>query len=321
MRYGIVVFFSMALLVGAGALVVLANRAWLALPLTGLVLLEAAIFPYPTLEFRAPPVYDQIAQVAGDFSVLEIPSFNWRYAAKNEVYQAIHQKRILRAYTNRIAPDLADYFNLRQTPIVIRSLRILEGEEKGILTQAERAQDRVALDDTLNFFNVRYAVLHRDQLSAQRVTELDAYIRDVMKGKVFYQDDTVTGYQFNLVPSTATTLELDFTDNSGLMYLGRGWQMEPLANVDSGQGRFLKAPSSEVYLDPRFKTLDVRLYSEHAAQTLQVSGGKQFDLSQGWSNYTFSVPTPAQALSRLLPIYLNQFAPDKSIATESINLK
>lgn len=315
MRYGVMVFFGMALLVGAGALVVVVNRAWLAMPLAGLVLLEAAIIPYPTLDFRVAPVYEQIARAQGDFSVLEIPSFNWRFAAKNEVYQAFHEKRILRAYTNRIAPDVADYFNLRQTPVMVRSLRILEGEEEGLLTDAEITQDRAVMDDTLNFYNVRYAVLHRDQLSAEQVTALDAYVRDVMKGQVFYQDDTVTGYRFAQNPPGEAAQELDFTDNSGLMYLGRGWQIEPRAEVGGGQGRYLKPGTSQLYLQQPYNGLDMRLYAERAGQSVKI---EEFEMKllEGWDSYVYPLSRSQAELPRLLNLY--QSAPEQSIAIESL---
>jgi hypothetical protein len=191
-------------------------------------------------------VYEQIAREPGDFTVLEIPSFHWRFAAKNSTYQATHQKRILRAYTNRIAPDVADYFNLRQTPIVVRSLRILEGAEQGILTEDETAEDRAVLDRTLNLFHVRYAILHRDQLEAESAAETDAYLRDVLGATVIYQDEQVTGYEFADVPNVPP-LDMDVADNSSLMYLGRGWQIEPLAEENGERGRYVRGDASEIY--------------------------------------------------------------------------
>ncbi len=296
MRYGIMVFFGASLLAGAGALLLFSWKRRLVVPIAGLILLEAAIFPYPTLEFRASPVYEKIAQDVGDFTVLEIPSFNWRYAAKNETYQAIHQKRILRAYTNRIAPDVADYFNLRQTPIVVRSLRILEGAELGVLTGDEMAQDRAVVQDTLNFFNLRYAVLHRDQLDAARVSDIDAYLRDVLRANVFYQDETVTAYRFAPSPVSVQRVTLDLADNYGLMYLGRGWQMEPLAEFEGERGRYLRN-ASQIYFRADNHTPDIRLDTLNAGDatyfyfTLNRQHLGTILVSSGAGEMSFGVPS------------------------------
>lgn len=316
MRYGLFVFLSAALLAGAGALVALRWRAWLFLPLVALLLAETAVLPYPTLEFRAPRIYEKIARVPGDFAVLEIPSFYWRDAAQNEAYQVIHQKRILRAYTNRIAPDLADYFNLRQTPIVVRSLRILEGAEQGTLTASEIAQDRAMLNDTLAFFNLRYAILHRQQLPVERVTQLDEYLREVLGARIIDDDGAVWAYELPQTNFTAAARALDLASNANLMYLGRGWQTEPLADADGSQGRYASAARGELYLpqsDASQVTLDIFSAAPAASMQIQMHDAKlaTIPLRQGWGSGTFAV-TLSERLNLLNlffdPTALEQFA-------------
>ncbi len=295
MRYGMMVFFSASLLAGAGALTLLQWRTWTALPIIGLLLAESLVLPYPTLEFRVPRIYEQIARTPDDVTVLEIPSFQWRSAAQNAAYQAIHQKRILRAYTNRIAPDLAEYFNLRQTPLVVRSLRILEGAEEGVLTDAEIAQDRAALDDTLAFFRLRYAVVHRRQLPAERVAQIDAYLRAVMRARVLDDDGEVIAYEFPPTAFTAQARALDLASNATLMYLGRGWQIEPLADADGSQGRYAQAARAQIYAPPSDAAqLDVDVYSAQNDAPLQVqvnaAPAQKLNLRQGWHAYTLAAP-------------------------------
>lgn len=326
MRYGVFVFFGISLLAGAGALMLFSKSGWFVLPVTALILLESSILPFPTLPYKVSVVYQQIAQVPGDFTVLEIPSFNWRFAAKNETYQTTHQKRILRAYTNRIAPDVADYFNLRQTPLVVRSIRILEGAEQGTLTADEIAQDRSALNDTLNFFNLRYAILHRDQLGATRAAQLDAYLRDVMNASVFYHDDEVTGYQFTAAPTRSQTLELDLADNSSLMYLGRGWQTEPLTNVDGSLGRLTKNELSEVYFkqgDKVHGTMSLDTFVGSAPETLTAQLNNiqlnSLALPGGWQTSTLIFPS-ANSFQTINRLTLHHSTPAQ-IAFGSIELK
>lgn len=308
MRYGLMVFFGASLLAGAGAFVILQWRAWMFVPITVLLLAETLVLPFPTLEFRVPRVYEKIAQIPGDATVLEIPSFNWRFAAQNEAYQVIHQKRILRAYTNRIAPDLADYFNLRQTPIVVRSLRILEGGEQGIVTPDEIAQDRSVLDDTLAFFKLRYAVLHRDQLPADRVAQIDDYLRGVLHASVMDDDGTVVAYELPQTEFSANSRAPDLASDATLMYLGRGWQTEPLADEDGSQGRFANAARGEVYIpQSNASRLNLNAYSAQANAPLraQLNGTvlPTLALRKGWE--TYAVPASFSQPLNLLRLIFN----------------
>jgi hypothetical protein len=306
MRYGLMVFFGASLLAGAGALVILRSRQWLVAPIVALLLAESIVFPYPTLAFDVPRIYEQIAQTPDDATVLEIPSFNWRYASKNEAYQVVHQKRILRAYTNRIAPDIADYFNLRQTPLVVRSLRILEGAEKGVLTPEEMDEDRRMLQDTLAFFNLRYAILHRDQLPAERAAQIYAYLQDVMQARVIDDDGTVVAFAFPQAAFDAKARTLDLASNATLMYLGRGWQIEPLADADGAQGRFVKSDVGQVYLPQSSWTqLNLDLYSAQDNASLQAqvnaANADALPLQQGWHTYALMTSLPKRLnLLRLL---------------------
>lgn len=325
MRYGILVFLALAVMGGAGARVLLARRSWLILPLGACVLLEAAIFPYPTLPYTVPPIYDQIARMPGDFTVLDIPSFNWRFAAKNETYQVAHQKRILRAYTNRIAPDLADYFSLRATPIVVKTMRILEGAEPNESINDRVAEDRSALMDTLRFFNLRLALVHLDQLQPDQAAQIGSYLRDVLGASVLYRNDMLIAYQFPAPPAPAPSGTLNLADNANLMYLGRGWQVEPLAKQQGIQARYLRGTTSELYLNqnlPNAVPLTLNALNQDDAVTLSYSMQGQLarplSLPSGWSAHSLSVdPNP-----RPFPLlYLGHSDAPQTIAVGSVQLK
>lgn len=301
MRYGLMVSFGTALLAGGGALALATRRAWLVVPAAMLIALEAAVLPYPTLAVSVPPVYEQVARDVGDFAVLEIPSFNWRAAARNEMYQAFHGKRILRAYTNRIAPDVADFFNLRQTPVLVRSLRALEGADSGALSADDLRQDRAIAPQTLAFFGIRYAVLHLDELDATRAAAIDEYLRGVLGASTFYSDGMVTAYRFPPAPPSVAVSQLTFGADEGLMYLGRGWQTEPRADVDGEQGRYMMGDRAEVYLPPG-TTGDVALtlYSPEAGRQVRVQSiGREtlLELEQGWKTYSVRLGAGAGKLS------------------------
>ncbi|MGE5140974.1 MAG: hypothetical protein ACM3JD_16025, partial [Rudaea sp.] len=308
MRYGLMAFLGSALLAGAGT-------QWLAarlpvLPVVGvitaLVLAEAAVLPYPTLPWSVPPVYNRIAGEPGNFSVLEIPSFSWRSAAANEVYQVVHGKRLLRAYTNRIAPDIADYFSLRQTPIVVRSLRLLEGAQDGTLRANEVAEDRKIEFQVNSFFNLRYVIVHRDQLDSDAFARIDFYLTKSLGYQPVEDDPQVRAYY--IAPDLMGNTRIDLTTNGGLMYLGRGWQTEPRADVDGETGRYLKGSLSEIYFltacssptEPVIArcgamTIRLRVYSEKAGAVLQWQlNGRSRDtiqLQQGWADYSVFGPS------------------------------
>jgi hypothetical protein len=313
MRYGIMVFFGLALLVGFGANELFTGntpRAFTDKPARSssstfalggifavLLLAESATLPYPTLNFSVPPIYNTIAAQPGDFTVLEIPTFNWRAAAATEVFQTIHQKRILRAYTNRIAPDVADYFSLRQTPNIVRSLRILEGAEEGTLTPDELNEDRLARDDVLRFYHLRYAVLHRDWLDANRAAQIDEYLRDVLGARTFFNQDNTTAYEFPAPLPPPEGLGIETGTNYALIYLGRGWQIEPLAQLEDEQGRYVTGTSSEVYFDlgdNSLRQLEFIAFSERDGDVLECEINGQpvgaVGLKKGWTDYRLQLP-------------------------------
>ena len=261
MRYGILVMLALAIL-AALAIYDLQKRithhasriplyvlrfALFLLPF--LILLEYAALPYPIQRVDIPRVYSDLARVPGDFTVLEIPTFNWRFAALTEMYQAIHGKRILRAYTNRIAPGVAEYFGTRGIPIVVRSLRVLEGAEKGELTADEIAEDKWARDEVVRFYDLRYAVVHPDLLKPAEATAIDAYLRDVLKAHVISDQGTAVAYAIPRAAAASDKVWIDLRENIGQMYAGRGWQFEyPQANW---QGKFnyvwTRGAQSEIY--------------------------------------------------------------------------
>ncbi|HEY6043025.1 MAG TPA: hypothetical protein VIX58_12925 [Anaerolineae bacterium] len=282
MRYGLLVSFCIAIIAGIG-LEELQKRigrqnttklpngsrpgllvSSVAATLSGLVLIESAVLPYPSQTFAPNTFYSRLANEPGDFSILEIPSYNWRDAAKTEAYQVIHKKRILRAYTNRIAPDLADYFSLRQTPIIVRSLRILEGGEKGFLSDEEIREDRANRDVVLGFYGVKYAVLHHDMLTPEENLAIESYLADVLSARQVESDGRATLYALELAGRSKSPLVIDTATNIGLMYLGRGWQSEPMAEIENVRGRFMRGLNAEIYFlaDGSAKSISLRAVCE-----------------------------------------------------------
>ncbi|MDE3091238.1 MAG: hypothetical protein KGJ80_17860, partial [Chloroflexota bacterium] len=274
MRYGIMVAFTLALLVALGMRELRTRHstrklriAKYELPITkflwlvpAAILLEYAVLPYPVQALAIPKIYDDIARVPGDFTILEIPTFHWRGAAATEWYQAIHGKRILRVYTNRIAPGLAEYFGTRGIPIIDRSLRVLEGFEPGGLAPEDLAEDKRVRDQVLQFYDLRYAVLHRLYLKPEEVDAIDGYLRDVLAAQKIYDDGETIAYELPRVADAPGALRIDLRENIGQMYAGRGWQFEyPKANWE-GQFDFVwaRGAASEIYFVTNNSNLSLR---------------------------------------------------------------
>lgn len=323
MRYGIVVMFALALLSGIAIndlrqrltfptpnsefrtlnsdLVrssVLGKVALALIPI--LVLLEYAVFPYPIQRIEIPRVYEEIARVPGDFTILEIPTFNWRHAAVAEMYQPIHRKRILRAYTNRIAPGLAEYFGTRSIPIVVRSLRALEGAQKELLTDDEIAEDQRARDAVVHFYDLRYAILHRDLLSPERVGALDAYLREVLQARVIFDEENTLAYE---IPRARVPdrVHIDLRELLGQMYVGRGWQFEyPPANWQ-GEFNFVwtRGAYSEIYFvanDARERAMTLHARAESPQRVgvwLNDAHIGEVMLSEAWQEHRIALPASA----------------------------
>ncbi|MBI3538049.1 MAG: hypothetical protein HY070_10895, partial [Chloroflexi bacterium] len=276
MRYGVMVMIAFAILVGLGIFWLMkkiASRqslvarkifhfaAFCVLPT--LILVEAALIPYPIQSVAMPRVYADLARVPGDFSILEIPTFNWRAAAA----------------------------------MLLRSLRILEGAEKGFLTNAELAEDKRARDQVIAFFAWRYALVHRDWLTPDDTRALDAYLREVLDARVFSDDGTVIAYELPRA-RVASTTQIDLRENIGQLYAGRGWQFEyPQANWE-GQFNFVwtRGARSEIYFraaDARDQTLTIRAYAAEPQRVqIALNGTRvaELTLTREWKDYRVTLP-------------------------------
>jgi hypothetical protein len=326
MRYGIMVMFALAMFVAIAIQNSVARSQnpeaqghnyvlrFIFLFIPVFILLEYAIFPYPVQLTPIPSVYSEIAKQPGDFTVLEIPSIYWRSAAIVEAYQSIHGKRILRAYTNRIAPDLAEYFGTRGTPIVVRSLRLLEGQERGVLASYEIDEDRQVRDEVLRFYDLRYAVLHRDLLTENQARDIDKYLRDVLGARVIADDGVVIGYELPRVDAVPQSVKVDLRDNIGQMYAGRGWQFEyPKANWN-GDFDFVwaRGSQSEIYFQidaSQDRTMTWSADTESPQQVTILLNGEhvgQVTMTQAWKDY--SIKLPARLLKSKMNVVTFQYA-------------
>ncbi len=318
MRYGIMVSFALAILVAMGiddlqkrgarsgrrgAKIVL-HFALLLLPIA--ILFEYAVLPYPMQPLAVPPIYNDLARTPGAFTILEIPTYNWRGASALEWYQAIGEKRTLRVYTNRIAPGLAEYFGSRGIPIVDRSMRALEGYDPGGLAAEDIAEDKQVRDQVIQFYDLRYAILHRLYLTPEQVSSIDYYLREVLSARRVSDDGETMVYEMPRLPVPSGALHIDLRENIGQMYAGRGWQFEyPKANYERKfDFVWTRGAFSEIYFvndnqDAALKKDRVMTLNGYAVAPQRVNvtlNGEhigEITLTPEWKDYDITLPASA----------------------------
>ena len=76
--------------------------------LAGLILVEYAVVPFPTMQLPYPPFLHELAEEPGDFAVIDFPMGRQK-GKRYQFYQTVHGKRIAGGHVSR-KPDTADAF-------------------------------------------------------------------------------------------------------------------------------------------------------------------------------------------------------------------
>lgn len=190
-RLNIVLGLPVAVLAAYGAeslLARLAQRrgnwfAWIvALLLGSLVLFEYLLWPFPTVQPRVSPFYQQLAEVelSGDFSLLELPMGATTPAKFYMYYATIHGKPLVEGHVSRL-PETAYRF--------IDSLPLTRGLHQSGDIPAELndvSRQLSALADA----SVRYIILHKDLATAEQI----AGWQDWLAVAPTYEDEQIVVY-------------------------------------------------------------------------------------------------------------------------------
>jgi len=199
LRLNSLLFLSLAVLVGFGGRwiygrLALRNKpsAYLGLALlTGLLLFEYWVFPFPTTQPPYSPFLDQLAQEKGDFAVADFPM--GRQEAKYYMYfQTIHDKKIVGGVVSRTPHD-ADAF-VDANPL----LSAIRNENVPPLYLEERLAVLAALE-------IRYIIIHKRFLNSERMENWQRWLASFPPP--FYEDESVIVYR--TMPSPKTELLQD----------------------------------------------------------------------------------------------------------------
>jgi hypothetical protein len=243
---------------------------WLPLLATLLICFEFLPLPYPISKIDTPPFYFDLAREPGDFTIAELP-MNWDRPTPM-LYQTVHGKRLLTAYTSRDNPlELA-----WRTP-VLQQWRYLGPD---IIDQP---LDLIA--PTIFYdFNLRYLVLDYYQMPPGPEREAtERWVAAALPGVTpIYDDGRLKVY--SAPPKQVTQPYLS---------LGNGWGKRQEDN-DPIVTRSLSANQTELFLhhpQNQALTLEVTATSpSEAALTLTLLA---FDRPVGTIELTHNISTQA----------------------------
>jgi hypothetical protein len=329
-RYTVMLGLCVAMLAAWGAAWLMARmRAWLSaggarprrgawaaalscVAILSLIGFDSLSVPLPLSDLRAPAVYEQIRQEAGDFTVLELP-LGWRNGFRvtgalntaimyEQFYQATSQKRMLGGNTSRNPEFKFDYFI--QAPL-IRSFIALE--EKRALPPSTEETDRRLAADVLSFFNIRYVIVHPPYTGS----DLEAYAIRILPMDLIYDQAGVRAYRVTLPPGSGAPggMNIDLASDLGRLSVGEGWSQP------EGAYRWAQRQDARLFLPleaGRAYRLTLRAMAPQAGQRISASlngvpvGNASLSAaSAAWQSVAFDLPASAvrQGLNELTFTY------------------
>jgi hypothetical protein len=257
------------------------------------LLFEHLSIPLPLSDLRVPPVYETLAALPGDWTLLDLP-VAWRNGSRvtgtldpiimfEQYYQTVHHKRLLAGNTSRNPPLKFQYFT--EAP-VLNSLIALETGHS--LDPAVVEQDRALAAGVLRFFNIQAVVVH----PAQTGPEVAPYVETVMPVERLYADDATVAYRVDL-PPWPEKWTVEPGDELGRLSYAEGWGA-PGAGIIWAQRRAVRLL---LPANGQAQRLTFRAYAPGDGQRLRVEiNGAQLpwlDLVPGWSDYELDLPASA----------------------------
>jgi hypothetical protein len=352
-RYSVMLLLSLAPLVAAGAAAVI---GWLyrptlkvrrlrpraaygvSLAVLALLLFEHLSAPLPLFDLRVPSLYQQVAQVPGDFSLLELPP-GWRNGARilgkqdivimQELWnQTAHGKRLLGGNTSRNPEFKFQYF--AEDPTLARLLApttAADVPQHTALTATLAATPVSAAEQDrarawADFLKIRYVMVHRDKLPA----DTERTLVELLPVHLLAEDGMLALYE---VEPGAALSTFDLSSTTGRLALAEGWSPPDTAAGAAGttlSPALSAALSAPVWAERRTvrlllplgpKETQVNLYGWAPVPDQQVeitvdgrSVGRQ-PLAQDPDRLTFAIPADPERpplsdvwlhFSELLPV-------------------
>ncbi|MEZ4706625.1 MAG: interleukin-like EMT inducer domain-containing protein [Caldilineaceae bacterium] len=350
-RYSVMVMICAAVLVGFGTQRLL---GWLqarrgattaqipaaAAILLGLFVLEHLSIPLPINNSVTPPIYDQIAADAGDFTVLELPT-GWRNGAyvlgksdelimMQQWYQSVYGKRRLGGNTSRNPAYKFDYFV--NAPLIGDLIGLMNADRAWIAPEVAAHWAKIAVRNremagpVLDFLGVRYVTLRVDKSpeallrfvdEVLPVTLMDEWQGPDWKGA----DSTIRLYRVNPAP-VADEWQIDLAQPAGNLYLAEGWMPTSYEEV-----RYAVRQNVELLLDlpETGGQLEIELYGPAAAVEIWLAGQRigQTMLSDMQTPQVMTMEIPPQLATALvdrLELRFSQAVPVTDVQVGELSL-
>ncbi|MEJ5197623.1 MAG: hypothetical protein WHX53_01755, partial [Anaerolineae bacterium] len=251
-RYSVMLLICLAPLVAAGAAYLAGRLGRLGptrvLPaLALLILFEHLSLPLPLSDLRVPAIYERVAEVPGDFALLELPP-GWRNGArvvgKQDVVimqqlwnQTAHGKRILGGNTSRNPEFKFQFFSEQPTLARLIALTNAADVPQHDALRAELAHLPVTPADAAlarawaATWNIRYVMAWRNKMPAAT----EEMLRQLLPLELIAEEGPRALYRIagDLTPPT----RFAFGDEAGALVLAEGWSPAGLDEVVYAQRR------------------------------------------------------------------------------------
>jgi len=292
-RYSVMFLLAAAVLAAAGLRWLLAaasaRRATGVLGVvTLLFLVEHLSAPLPLSDFRVPPIYTRLANMAGDGAVLELPT-GWRNGARvlgksdvlimmQEWYQTTHGMRRLGGNTSRNPAYKFQYFT--QAPLIGDLIALMNADRphiEAVVTAQMDAlieQDRALAAQVLDFLDVQSVVVHVEKSPPH----LLRFVEEVLPLDLIEEEHGVdwtgaprTTRLYRVQPRTDTAdTTIRMEGALANLYLGEGWST--LTSTDGVRYATRPAPTLLLDLPERGNRLRLDWVGAGNALTVTVNG-------------------------------------------------
>lgn len=157
----------------------------LCLVFAGLILFEFLSVPYPTATTAVPAFYQKMGTDSQDYAVFEVAP---QSTAQIMYYQTIHHKQLVNGYVSREPPGIWHFI---MTEPVVHLLYFI-----GAVKSGDASVNTTNLDPSvLSRYNIKYVIVHRENLTQQQVYIVDTLFKNASKGApVVYEDGPMVVY-------------------------------------------------------------------------------------------------------------------------------
>ncbi len=256
-----------------------------------MLVFEQLALPIPLFDLRTPTIFQTIRAEPDDFAMLHLP-LAWRssIAIQGEMdyvaqyFQTIHQKRLLDGLAAR-SPQFKFRYYL-ELPVINSLIALETGRE---IDDVRREQDRAAVPQVLDFFDIRFIEVQRALTDPQML----AYVQDIFPLTEVYRDDERIVYR--VTHSSTSIQSVDQRAETARLYFDYGWGRMQVSAAGFGY-RWATTGDSRVWL-PLTRadhTITFQLLALRSTQKIQVylNGQPLQELEVGnqWGSFGLDVP-------------------------------